>query len=61
MAKKGKTVKELTTELKALGARLTEAEDTLRAIREGEVDAVVVSGSRGEQIFRSAAPRPFTG
>ncbi len=34
-----------------LQLRLEEAEETLRAIREGEVDAVVVSGSRGEQVF----------
>jgi PAS domain S-box-containing protein len=31
--------------------RLSEAEETLRAIREGEVDAVVVSGRLGERIF----------
>jgi PAS domain S-box-containing protein len=30
---------------------LSESEETLRAIREGEVDAVVVSGSRGDQIL----------
>jgi len=34
-----------------LRARLEEAEETLRAIREGEVDAIVVSGSRGDQVF----------
>ena len=34
-----------------LQARLAEAEETLRAIREGEVDAVVVSGAKGEQVF----------
>jgi PAS domain S-box-containing protein len=34
-----------------LRRRLEEAEETLRAIREGEVDAVVVTGSRGTQIF----------
>ena len=38
-------------EIEELRARLAEAEDTLRAIREGEVDAVVVSGSKGEQVF----------
>jgi PAS domain-containing protein len=30
---------------------LDEAEDTLRAIRSGEVDALVVSGVGGDQIF----------
>jgi two-component system CheB/CheR fusion protein len=34
-----------------LRARLAEAEETLRAIRSGEVDALVVSGSRGDQVF----------
>lgn len=34
-----------------LQIRLAEAEETLRAIREGEVDAVIVSGTRGEQVF----------
>lgn len=37
--------------IRELERRLAEAEETLRAIREGEVDAVVVSGSRGEQVF----------
>ena len=34
-----------------LRAQLGEAEETLRAIREGEVDAIVVSGSQGDQVF----------
>jgi PAS domain S-box-containing protein len=34
-----------------LRTRLEEAEDTLRAIREGEVDAVVVSGPEGDQVY----------
>lgn len=34
-----------------LRARLEEAEETLRAIREGEVDAVIVSGSGGDRVF----------
>lgn len=34
-----------------LRARLTEAEETLRAIRSGEVDAVVVAGDHGPRIF----------
>ena len=41
----------LQTENQELRRRLEEAEETLRAIREGEVDAVVVTGSRGTQIF----------
>jgi two-component system NarL family sensor kinase len=38
-------------ELAELRARLAEAEETLRAIRSGEVDAVVVAGKQGAQVF----------
>lgn len=38
-------------DLQALQARLAEAEETLRAIRAGEIDAVVVHGPAGEQVF----------
>ena len=34
-----------------LRARLDEAEETLRAIRNGEVDAVIVSGTQGDRVF----------
>ncbi|WP_200386512.1 ATP-binding protein [Thiocapsa imhoffii] len=34
-----------------LRACLEEAQDALRAIREGEVDAVIVSGSQGDRVF----------
>lgn len=34
-----------------LVTRLREAEETLRAIRSGEVDAIVVYGPRGEKVF----------
>ena len=34
-----------------LRARLAEAEDTLRAIHSGEVDAVVVTGKQGARVF----------
>ena len=34
-----------------LRARLAEAEETLRAIRTGEVDALVVSTSEGDRVF----------
>jgi len=32
-------------------ARLSEAEETLRAVRSGEVDAIVVNGRGGEKVF----------
>ena len=38
-------------ELANLRVRLAETEETLRAIRSGEVDAVVVAGKQGPQVF----------
>jgi len=38
-------------ELAKLRARLAEAQETLRAIRRGEVDAVIVAGREGPQVF----------
>ena len=38
-------------ELANLRARLAEADETLRAIRTGEVDAVMVAGKQGDQVF----------
>jgi two-component system NarL family sensor kinase len=41
-------------------ARVTELEETLRAIRMGEVDAVVVSGPVGDQVFTlQGAEHPY--
>src|ERR1043166_7116635 len=42
---------DLTSEVDELRRRLDEAEETLRAIRLGEVDALVVTGSAGEKVF----------
>jgi PAS domain S-box-containing protein len=39
------------TELRELRARLADAGEALRAIRSGNVDAVLVPGERGEQVF----------
>jgi PAS domain S-box-containing protein len=41
----------LDNELADLRRRLEEAEETLRAIRDGEVDALVVDGPQGEVIY----------
>jgi PAS domain S-box-containing protein len=38
-------------ELEQLRTRLAEAEETLAAIRQGDVDALVVSGPQGEQVY----------
>jgi PAS domain S-box-containing protein len=43
--------RDLLAENAELQRRLEEAEETLRAIREGEVDAVIVSGSQGDRVF----------
>jgi PAS domain S-box-containing protein len=47
-------------ELEALQARLEEVEETLRAIRSGEVDALVVSTSQGAQVYTlKGAEEPY--
>jgi PAS domain S-box-containing protein len=43
--------RELEAENRELRLRLQEAEETLRAIQSGEVDALVVSTTEGEQVF----------
>ncbi len=48
---KNKTKKELLEEIEALQARLEDEQEYSRAIRNGEVDALVVSGASGEQVF----------
>ena len=51
MATSHPSPEDLLAEIADLRSRLEEAEDTLRAIRAGEVDALVVSGLAGEQIY----------
>ena len=47
-------------ETQALKARVEELEETLRAIRMGEVDAVLVSSSQGDQVFTlQGAEHPY--
>ena len=41
----------IQAELKELRARLAEAEETLRAIREGEVDALLIADVAGERLY----------
>ena len=41
----------LTSELEQLRTRLEETEETIQAIRTGQVDALVVTGPHGEQIY----------
>lgn len=42
---------EISAELHDLRSRLAEAEAILHAIRKGDVDAVVIDGDRGEQVY----------
>ncbi|HWR26499.1 MAG TPA: PAS domain S-box protein, partial [candidate division Zixibacteria bacterium] len=60
MKKKDKSHEELKLEVEKLRTQLAEAEETLRAIRSGEVDALVVSGEKGEQVFTlKGAEQPY--
>jgi PAS domain S-box-containing protein len=55
-----KTEDQLLSENEELRIRLNEAEETLAAIRNGEVDAIVVSGAGGEKVFSiSSAETPY--
>src|ERR1700733_9139661 len=42
---------DLSARLRDLQARLDEAEETLRALRSGEVDAIVASGPEGDRVY----------
>ena len=55
-----KTIKQLIIENEELHSRLAETEETLSAIRNGEVDAIVVYGTKGEQVYTiSSAETPY--
>ncbi|SEW36895.1 PAS domain S-box-containing protein [Chitinophaga sp. YR573] len=46
-----KTIEELKTEVEELRRQLYEANDTIEAIRTGQVDALIVEGSDGHQLY----------
>src|SRR4051794_5536215 len=46
-----KTYEELVDEIKNLRLQLEEANDTIDAIRTGQVDALVVLGKRGHELY----------
>jgi len=51
---------EVESDIAELERRLEEAEETLRAIREGEVDALVIDGPEGEVIYTlTSADYPY--
>lgn len=60
MSGKRITEKTLQVEIEDLKAHLEEAQEALRAIRQNEVDALVVEGPRGPQIFTlQGAEQPY--
>ena len=48
---KSKTKQQLLLDIEELQTCLNEAEETLRAIRSGEADALIVPGPKGEQVY----------
>ena len=55
-----RTTRILETEIDDLKARLEDAEEALRAIRHNEVDALVVEGPQGPQVFTlQGAEQPY--
>jgi PAS domain S-box-containing protein len=55
-----KTKEQLTIENEALHFRLNEMEEAIDAIRNGEVDAIMVTGKMGEQVYSvSTAETPY--
>ena len=58
--KSNRTIRQLEAEVEALGLRIDEAGEILRAIRNYEVDALVVKGPDGDQVFTlQGAERPY--
>lgn len=55
-----KTKEQLIIENRELHSRLVEIEEALNSIRNGEVDAIMVSGNNGEQVYSvSSAETPY--
>src|SRR4030042_3686938 len=60
MNKSYRTRQQLLDELQELTSRMMEAEETLRAIRSGEVDGLVVSTAGGDRVFTlTGAEHPY--
>ena len=57
---KTRSNRQLEAEVEALRIRLEEAEETLRAITNNEIDALVVNGPQGQQVFTlQGAEQPY--
>lgn len=55
-----KTLEQLNIENEELRSQLRESEEILSAMRNGEVDAIVISGTKGEQVYSlSSAETPY--
>jgi two-component system CheB/CheR fusion protein len=54
-----KNIEQLTDELSSLRQQLEEANDTIDAIRSGQVDALVVKGKNGHQLYTLKAPTNY--
>jgi PAS domain S-box-containing protein len=55
-----KTKEQLIVDNEELHSRLLEAKEMLSAIRSGEVDAIVISGDKGEQVYSlSSSETPY--
>ena len=55
-----RTKKNPAQEVRQLRARIQELEDTFQAIQRGQVDAVVVNGAQGDQVFTlQGAEHPY--
>jgi PAS domain S-box-containing protein len=48
-------IAKLKSEIEELKSRLSESQETLNAIRNGEVDAIIVSGNNGDKVFSLAS------
>jgi PAS domain S-box-containing protein len=48
-------IAKLKSEIEELKSRLSESQETLDAIRNGEVDAIIVSGNNGDKVFSLAS------
>lgn len=49
--RKNKTIEELQNEIEELRFQLTEANETIEAIRTGQIDALVVQGQEGHELY----------
>lgn len=55
-----KTLEQLIFENEELRSRVSDSEEILSAMRNGEVDAIVISGEKGEQVYSlSSAETPY--